>query len=517
MLSRRRLMTGTAAALATGAVVSPSMLMAQSSSPLPIATTVSADEKFPPGEPGKDYTPVHTPNGVTAPFKVVDGVKVFHLIASEFEHEFAPGLTAICWGYDGRTPGPTLEAVEGDHLRIYVTNRLPAPTTVHWHGILLPAGMDGVTGLSQAPIQPGETFMYEFKLNQYGTYMYHSHFDEMTQQGLGMMGMFIIHPRKPVGPKIDRDFAIMLSEWAIEPGTRRPNTLEMTDFNVLTMNSRAFPGTAPLVVQKNQRVRIRFGNLGAMHHHPIHLHGFTFRITETDGGPVPESAQWPGNTVLVTVGATRAVEFVADAPGDWAMHCHMTHHAMNQMGHDVPNMIGVDAGGLDSQVRSVLPGYMTMGQHGMGGMGDMGMAVPHNSLPMVGMEGPFGYIDMGGMFTIVKVRDAEVGFDDPGWYENPPGTVAVAATAEALRRDGINVDRKIDGPRPSERAGTPDASTAAPTHAASHSDGNPATTPATAPTSAPAAVAYACPMHPEVTDDEASRCPKCGMKLVPQE
>jgi hypothetical protein len=492
-------MTHTAAALATGAVVAPSMLMAQASTQ-PAGTTVSADEQFAPGEPGRDYAPVHTPNGVSAPWRIVDGVKVFHLVAGEFEHEFTPGLTALCWGYDGRTPGPTIEAVEGDRVRIYVTNRLPAPTTVHWHGILLPNGMDGVTGLSQAPIEPGQTFAYEFKLNQYGTYMYHSHFDEMTQQALGMMGMFIIHPRKPVGPRVDRDFAIMLSEWRIDPGTRRPNTSEMTDFNVLTMNSRAFPGTAPLVVQRGQRVRIRFGNLGAMHHHPIHLHGFTFHITEADGAAIPAAQQMAGNTVLVTVGASRAIEFVADAPGDWAMHCHMTHHAMNQMGHGTPNMIGVDAAGLDEAVRPMLPGYMTMGQHGMGGMGDMGMAVPTNSVPMVGMAGPHGYIDMGGMFTIVKVRDGAVGHDDPGWYENPPGTVAVAATTDALRRDGVDVDRRVEAVFASARP-TPQPA-AQPPAAASQ------------PASAPAAVTYVCPMHPEVTSDQPGRCPKCEMKLV---
>src|SRR6266550_656930 len=170
----------------------------------------------------------------------------------------------------------------------------------------------------------------------------------------------------------------------------------MIEFNVLTVNSKAFPGTAPLVAKLGDRVKVRLMNLGAMDHHPIHLHGYDFRITETDGGDVPESAQSPTNTVLVAVGQTRAVEFVADEPGDWAMHCHMTHHAMNQMGHGTPNMIGVNSEGYDKRVRSMLPAYMTMGQTGTGGMGDMGMPVPKNSIPMVGAEGPFSYIDMGG-------------------------------------------------------------------------------------------------------------------------
>ena len=126
------------------------------------ARTVDPHESFPPGEPDKDYTPVVVPNGSTLPFNVVDETKVFHLIAEEIEHEFAPGFKAICWGYNGRTPGPVIEAVEGDNIRIYVTNKLAVPTSVHWHGIILPMGMDGVSGLTQRTIKPGETFRYEF-------------------------------------------------------------------------------------------------------------------------------------------------------------------------------------------------------------------------------------------------------------------------------------------------------------------------------------------------------------------
>src|SRR5213075_404131 len=235
--------------------------------------------------------PVVTPNGKTLEWTMEDGVKVFHLFAEPVTRQFAPGLVVNCWGYNGQTPGPTIEAVEGDRVRIFVTNKLPEPTSVHWHGILLPNGMDGVAGLNQQAIGPGETFKYEFTLRQHGTHMYHPHFDEMTQMGLGMMGMFIIHPRNPKGPRPDRDFVIMLSEWRIDPGTSRPNPMEMVEFNVLTMNSKAFPGTQPLVVKLGERVRIRLMNLGAMDHHPIHLHGYDFMITETDGGQVPGSAQ----------------------------------------------------------------------------------------------------------------------------------------------------------------------------------------------------------------------------------
>ncbi|MFL5319990.1 MAG: multicopper oxidase family protein, partial [Myxococcaceae bacterium] len=273
---------------------------------------------LPPGLPNRDYSPVTVPNGTKLPWKIVNGVKVFHLVAEEVEHEFAPGLRASCWGYNGSVHGPLIEAVEGERVRFYVTNRLAAPTTVHWHGMLVPNGMDGVGGLTQRAIAPGETYRYEFTLRRAGTFMYHSHHDEMTQMGMGMTGMFVVHPRQPRGPKFQRDYAIMLHEWRIDVGTHRPNPNEMTEFNVLTMNGKAFPGTESLLAAEGDRVRIRFGNLSAMDHHPIHLHGYHFLITDTDGGRIPDSAQWPETTVLVPVGSTRTIEFLADEPGDWA-------------------------------------------------------------------------------------------------------------------------------------------------------------------------------------------------------
>jgi FtsP/CotA-like multicopper oxidase with cupredoxin domain len=425
MLNRRQMIVSGAAALATGALLHP----VEPANADRIAETTTA--------PAAAYTPVITPNGATLPWKMVDGVKVFHVIAEPVQHEFAPGLIARCWGYNGRTPGPTIEAVEGDRCRFYVTNRLPEPTTVHWHGLRLVNGMDGVNGMTQPPIPSDSTFKYEFTLRQHGSFMYHPHADEMTQQGLGMMGMFIIHPRQITGPKIDRDFAIMLSEWRIDPGTSRPDPTEMTDFNILTMNSKVYPATQPLVCKLGDRVRIRFGNLSAMDHHPIHLHGFDPVLVEADGGTIPAAARHPGNTVLVPVGALRTWEFVADAPGDWPMHCHMTHHTMNQMGHGLPNMVGVRSRGIDRQVDALAPGYMTMGANGMGEMADMRMGAPANSIPMLGGKGRFGTIDMGGMFTTVKVRQGITSYDDPGDYEFPRGTVASAATKAELERDGI--------------------------------------------------------------------------------
>ncbi len=253
-----------------------------------------------------------------------------------------------------------------------------------------------------------------------------------------MMVMLIVHPRHRASDAPDSDYVIMLSEWRIEPGARRPVTTEMTDFNILTMNSKCYPSTQPLVAQVGQRVRLRFGNLSAMDHHPIHLHGFEMTLVETDGGIVPQTARYSANTVLVPVGSTRALDFIADNPGDWPMHCHMTHHAMNQMGHNVPNLIGANDRAIAKSIESSLPDAMTMGAAGMGDMADMKMPTPPNSVPMLGGKGQFGTIDMGGMFTLVKVREKIAGYDDPGDYAFPPGTVASVATADELRRDGIN-------------------------------------------------------------------------------
>jgi FtsP/CotA-like multicopper oxidase with cupredoxin domain len=381
---------------------------------------------------------VITPNGGSLPWKVVGGVKVGHLVAEEFEHTFAPGLVARCWGYNGSTPGPTIEATEGDRLRIYVTNKLPEPTTVHWHGLVLPNGMDGVSGLNQRPIPPGQTWVYEFVVRHPGTYMYHPHYDEMTQMALGMAGMFIVHPRTEER-RVDRDFALMTHEYKLNVGASRPDPNAMSDFNVLTFNSRAYPGTEPLVVGVGERVRVRLGNLSPMDHHPIHLHGLSFEVTATDGGVVPVSARYPETTVLVPVGSTRVIEFVATEPGDWAMHCHMTHHVMTQMGHGLPNLVGADTATLDRRMSRVMPPYMTMGATGMGGMGEMEMDIPNNSLPMKGAMGPFGYIDMGGMFTVLKVREDPASADPNGWYTHPAGTVAGPADPARLAQDGIGV------------------------------------------------------------------------------
>jgi FtsP/CotA-like multicopper oxidase with cupredoxin domain len=418
---------------------------------LPEAVIQTSPTMQPPPTPpdGRPYNPVVTLNGWSLPWRMKDGVKEFHLVAEPVVRELAPGMKANLWGYNGASPGPTIEAVEGDRVRIFVSNKLPEHTTVHWHGVLVPSGMDGVGGLTQPHIPPGKSFVYEFVLQRPGTHMYHPHADEMVQMAMGMMGLFIIHPRDVRQLKVDRDFAFVMASYAIEPGAATPRTSEMTDFNIWAWNSRVFPGIDPLVARTGDRVRVRVGNL-TMTNHPIHMHGPHFEVTGTDGGWVPKSARWPEVTTDVAVGQMRAIEFDAIA-GDWAIHCHKSHHTMGPMSHSAANLIGVDQRAAAEKITRLVPDYMSMGSVGMSDMAEMQMPLPDNTLPMMTGDGPYGSLEMGGMFSVVKVRDSVRPGDyrDPGWFKHPAGTVASEYTA--------------DDAAPAPRAGQP-ASDAATLH-----------------------------------------------------
>ena len=428
MLSRRNFLAGSAVTLVSATTISGRV----QSATIPEAPTYSSPSMQPPIPPpsGQDYQPVVTLNGWTLPWRMNGEWKEFHLVAEEVEREIAPGMTAKLWGYNGQTPGPTIEAVEGDKVRIFVTNRLPEHTTVHWHGMLVPSGMDGVGGLTQPHIPVGKTFVYEFLLTKSGSFMYHPHSDEMVQMAMGMMGTVVVHPKDPTFRRVDRDYAFIMSSYRFDPGTSLPQVAEMTDFNIWTFNARVFPGIDVMPVGLGDKVRIRVANL-TMTNHPIHVHGHHFAVSCTDGGWVPESAQWPQATVDVPVGTVRAIDFVADAPGDWAFHCHKSHHTMNAMGHTVKNFIGMKRRDLASALSYAGPGAMAMGTDGMAEMGSMHMPLPANTLPMMSGTGPFGPIEMGGMFTVMKVREglAPGDYSDPGWYRHPPGTVANAVDA----------------------------------------------------------------------------------------
>jgi manganese oxidase len=271
------------------------------------------------------------------PYREEDGVKVFELTAQPVRWDFGGGVQQVAWTYNGMVPGPLLRVTEGDRVRVVVKNELPDDTTIHWHGIEVPNAMDGVPGMTQAPIAPGETFVYEFEAKPAGTFWYHSHVDSDIQIGVGLHGAFIIDPRTPEADPPDVDVVLMLNEWRFANG-RTYASMPMTgmDPNYFTINGKFFPHSETIKVKVGDRVRMRFIAAGQFVH-PMHLHGFPFKIVATDGHPVPAAAQLTKDTVLVSPGERYDVEFIAAEPGMWMIHCHISHHTTND---------GAEPGGL---------------------------------------------------------------------------------------------------------------------------------------------------------------------------
>ncbi len=316
-------------ALGAGAALfaAPGMAQMEMDMPMPM------NQPHPQPAASGPFTPVITTEVGDLSYTMDGDTKVFHLVAEVIKQQIHPDKTIDAWGFNGSAPGPTIQVVQGDHVRVVFDNHLPEASSIHWHGFEDAVGYDGMPAISQDPVPPGGRFVYEFDIHQAGTFFYHSHM--AMQEMLGMLGGFIMHPRTPVHPHCDKDFLLHLQEYAILPSSTVPNTAEM-EYNWLLINGKAGPATTPLIVRQGERVRIRFVNLG-MDHHPMHLHGNTFQVTGTEGGRIPETAWWPGNTVLVGVAQARDVEFVASRPGDWMLHCHLPHHMMNQMATRVGN------------------------------------------------------------------------------------------------------------------------------------------------------------------------------------
>lgn len=313
---------------------------------------------LPPGAPGGEPVTPETPNGTTLrPAADADGVKRVTLTASVVNQEFlnteGKQVMAKAYGFNGGSPGPTLVFTIGDTVEITVVNNLPEPTSVHWHGVIVPNTMDGVpeAGQPSPKIQTGGSFTYRFTVQQEGTHMYHSHTDTAKQDLLGLAGGLIFLPKQETGPKVARDIVYFLNEWtmpqdlkpdaikdmprtgspvdAVNSVMAMPNWANM-NFNFFTMNGRSFPNTAPLDITMGQRVRLRFFNVG-MSTHPIHLHGQDFLHTEQDGNAIAPDNQLQLNTITVAPGQTQAVEFYAVNPGIWPLHCHLAHHVTNNL------------------------------------------------------------------------------------------------------------------------------------------------------------------------------------------
>lgn len=274
------------------------------------------------------------------PWKMVDGVKEFHLTLGPVRRELLPGRWMDMLGANGSMPGPYIEVIQGDTIRIVVHNHLPEPTTVHWHGAELPVNMDGVPGVTQDVIEPGQDYVYQFRVHQTGTFFYHAHI--AFQEPMGVVGFMIIHPRIAWDPAVDRDFGLIFMNFSIAPNTTvatplpiHPGVMGANMFNWQSVNGRSAPYSTPLVCKLGERVRIRIFNFSPLQHHPIHMHGTNFWITGHEGARQPSSAWLSRNTHLIAVAQTGDLEFIASDPGDWVMHCHMAHHMLN---HVVPQM-----------------------------------------------------------------------------------------------------------------------------------------------------------------------------------
>jgi FtsP/CotA-like multicopper oxidase with cupredoxin domain len=279
--------------------------------------------------------PLATENigGQPLEFREEDGIKVFELTAYPVIWNLTDNVQVTAWAYNGTVPGPMIRVTEGDTVRIILKNELPEPTTIHWHGIQVPNAMDGVPGVTQDPIQPGETFVYEFVAKPAGTFMYHPHFNSDTQIGLGLYAPFIIDPAEPM-TQPDVDISIMLSEWRVDNGvTYAAMPMMGMEPNYFTFNGKAFPATETLEVKQGQRVRIRLYGIGQFSH-PIHLHGVPFKVVAVDGFSIPEDQQLTMDTVNVAPGQRFDIEFIATEPGKWMLHCHIPHHTTNADGND---------------------------------------------------------------------------------------------------------------------------------------------------------------------------------------
>ena len=282
---------------------------------------------------------VITPDVPNLPFVTQNGIKYFKLVAEPVKRELLPGLFINSMGYNGTTPGPTIQVFPGDYVNIRVYNRLPEATSVHWHGLDVPNAMDGVPEVEPSPkIEPNSYFDYCFKItNPPGTHMYHTHLNATTQEMMGLGGAFIILDPDPIKNNVQRDYFIMLQEFYIQDlkkGEVKPGVFDIDplsdDFNFFTMNGRCFPYVTSLAVRKGDNVRIRFGNV-MMSAHPIHVHGHQFYITATDGNSIFFNNRLLKSTVTVASGETYDIEFNANNPGIWPLHCHIPHHASNNM------------------------------------------------------------------------------------------------------------------------------------------------------------------------------------------
>ena len=311
-----------------GAIMPPGMVMSRD-------TPAAAMREMAAIDPGEvSYTaPTEARGDKTLEPRIEDGMKVFDLNISVIEWTILPDQQVEAYAFNRQVPGPRLRVTEGDRVRINVTNDLPEATSVHWHGMILPNKMDGAAEVTQPPIEPGDTFTYEFTAGEAGTYFYHSHKEPDRQQGLGMYGALIVDPKDPARDAAydyDKEVVIQLQEWLERDGYTYPAMLmEGALPNYFTINGKSYPETETVNMGVGERLRIRFIGSNNNFVHPMHVHGGPFEIVETDGNVVPEEARILKDTVNVGPGERYDVIWEAREPGKWLLHCHIPHHTTN--------------------------------------------------------------------------------------------------------------------------------------------------------------------------------------------
>lgn len=263
--------------------------------------------------------------------RIENGVKVFDLEASVIRWSILPGVTVEAFAYNKQVSGPTLRVTQGDRVRINVTNRLPESTTVHWHGLDVPNAMDGPAYVTQKPIEPGETFSYEYTVEQFGTYFYHTHDHVDRQQALGLYGALIIDPKNPADAiTADLEYTVQLQEWLKREGLTFPSMPMDGGFpNFFTINGKSYPATETINMKVGQLLKIRFVGSNTTAIHPMHIHGGPFEVVAVDGATLPQTARYKADTVNVGPGQRFDVLWRALRPGKWLLHCHIPHHTTN--------------------------------------------------------------------------------------------------------------------------------------------------------------------------------------------
>jgi len=320
-----------------GAVMPPGMIMLRDTPGEAMRDMAAVDPRT------VSYTaPADAQGDQTLTPRIENGVKVFDIATAVIRWNILPYEQVMAYAFNQQVPGPRLRVTEGDRLRINVKNNLPESTTVHWHGLILPNAMDGPAEITQEPIPPGGTYTYEFTTQQRGTYFYHTHDHPDRQQALGLYGALIIDPKDPADtPAYDLEYTIQLQEWLEREGYTFPAMLMEGGLpNFFTINGKAYPATNTIEMKVGQKVRLRFIGSNNNFIHPMHVHGGPFTIIETDGNPVPATAQIEKDTVNVGPGERYDVIWTAREPGKWLIHCHIPHHTTND------NVEEEGAGGL---------------------------------------------------------------------------------------------------------------------------------------------------------------------------